>query len=207
MSDFNHGNPTDVLGLTAEMRTMLETMNNDRITKSPPGESAFNRNAFVTGASGSSGSLYLACFTARRTAVVTQVKVFTATTAAAATPTLCRIGIYKREDNNDITLLSSIPNDTTLFAGVATTYTRTLSSGFQKFLGQDYAVGLLVVSGFAMPNFVAPFNLNSTGYLTDVALASPQLNGRVASQADLPASVASANILATGMVFHAHLLQ
>jgi len=143
----------------------------------------------------STGNLRVAYFTAERTRVTTQVRAFVATTGAAATPTLARIGVYSVADNGDLTLVASTANDTSLFATIGAGYTRALTSSLTLVQGQRYAAGPLVVTGVTAPN-VMGIGLGSG---SSVALAdTPRMNGQVSGQTDLPASVPAASVVATG---------
>lgn len=154
------------------------------------GESTMHRRqvsstSVVTG----TGSLRLAYFTAKKTEMVTQLRIITGGTAAAATPTLCRVGWYSVAANGNLTLVGAIANDTTLFANTITAYTRSLVAPFLKVAGQRYAVGPLVVTGAA-----APTMLGHNALTTAEAGMAPKLGGLVAGQADLPASVVAASV-------------
>lgn len=139
---------------------------------------------------GSTQTLILTPFTARKTEAITQIKTITGSTAAGATPALCRMGFYQVNADGSITLLASHANDTTLFAATYTAYTKTLTSTFNKVAGQRYAHGILVVSGAAIPNFAG----GSTVIGSEAGLA-PAISLRVTGQTDLPASVAAGSVL------------
>lgn len=128
--------------------------------------------------------LILTYFTARKSETVNNVRVNTGNTAAAATPTLCRIGLYSVDGAGNLTLVASTANDTTLFAGTFTVYTRAFSVGYALVAGSRYALGLLVVSAAAMPKFGGIFP--GGGVNAEIAIA-PQLAGHITAQADLPA--------------------
>lgn len=155
------------------------------------GESSFPRISISQSNSSGSGNLRLAFFTARKTETITQVVAFTGTTAAAATPTLCRIGIYSVAANGDLTLVASTANDTTLFASTSTAYTRTLSASWSKVAGTRYAIGALVVSGATMPMLIG-----TSVIVSAVAAGPPLISAAISGQTDLPASVLSASVTA-----------
>jgi len=149
------------------------------------GESTLPRyavNFLFPGAFAGSGSLRGAQFAATKTETITKVKILTSTSVAAATPTLCRIGIYQVNPATGLhTLVASTPNDTTLFATASTAYTRTLSAPLAKVAGNRYSVCVLVVSAFALPGFA--------GMTGSVEMATaPSLTTRLDGQTDLPAS-------------------
>ncbi len=141
-----------------------------------------------------SGTLALTYWTADKSEAITTLTAFTGTTAAAATPTLCRMGIYSVADNGDITLVAATPNDTALFAATNTAYAKSLSGTFTKVAGVRYATAFLVVSGATMPTFHG-IQFPATGPTNTIVRVTPPIIGRVTSQTDLPASVAAASVV------------
>jgi len=158
----------------------------------------------VAAATGSmvSQSLRLTFFTARTSETVTQVRQWTGTTAAGATPSLCRLGLYSVAANGDIALVASTPNDTTLFAAANTAYTKSFSASYALATGLRYALGILVVSAAAMPSFYSAAAALSA---TELATA-PRLAAAVAAQADLPASVVAASLGLSALAFYSVVL-
>jgi hypothetical protein len=148
---------------------------------------------------GSSGSMRLTYFTPEKSVVASNVRVITGTTAAAATPTLCRIGLFSVAANGDLTLIGSTPNDTTLFAAASTAYSKALSASATLLAGQRYAMGILVVSGVGVPSFQGqvPVLLASEGAM------APALASVLSGQTDLPSSVAVGSLsFATNQRFY-----
>lgn len=143
------------------------------------------------------GIMGLTYFTARKSETITQLKTITGTTAAAATPTLCRMGLYLIS-GNALTLVAACANDTTLFAAASTAYTRSIVSpaSYAVVAGQRYATGLLQVSAAACATFCGdPYVLLP---ISEMSSTAPVLTGFLPGQADLPAlfyqsSVGSAN--------------
>ena len=164
------------------------------------GESTLLRTAVIfnngtTSVALGSGSMRGAAFTAVKTETITQVRMWTSTVAAAATPTLCRIGVYSIAANDDLVLLASTVNDISLFAAANTSYTRSLSASFAKVAGQRYVFAVLVVTAVAMPTFVG---VQSS---TEIAIA-PRIGVRVDSQADLPTTFSGASLTnSTGVIY------
>lgn len=172
------------------------------------GESVFDRAAHTTGVAATSQDLRLMGFRARTTQSIGQVRVVTGSTAAAATPTLCRFGVYQRNKTTNLhTLIASTANDIALFAAASTTYSKPFSTAFLKTAGEDYMVGILIVSGAAMPTFISPSAGVNAAYNTDFLNVFPKNTGLVAAQADLPATIAGASIVAAAPYAHALLLQ
>jgi hypothetical protein len=122
------------------------------------------------------------------------------TTAAGATPTLCRMGIYSVAANGNLTLIASTPNDTTLFATAGARYTRSLSTPFMKQSGQRYAVGLLIVTAAALPTIVG--YAGSSAELAE----SPRIVSYLAGQGDLAATITDATLSQFNAPLYAALL-
>lgn len=167
-----------------------------------PGQDTMSRfDIAIASASVSSQSIRFTFFTATRDETVTRVEMFSGTTAAAATPTLIRMGLYTVADNGDLTLVASTPNDTTLFAATTTLYNKALSAPYAMVKGQRYAFGILVVTAVATPTFYGHSSIPVA-----VALYPPRLAAAFSGQADLPASIASASLIATNQAFYAAFL-
>lgn len=146
---------------------------------------------FANNLTTASGSMRITYFTARKTETTTQVRTFSGSTAAGATPTLCRVGLYLVDaSDNGTSLVASIASDTALWATGSTAYTRSWSSSYAKIAGQRYALAQLIVTGAATPTWPGPTVL-AAGIQTDIN-ATPRLCGTLASQTDLPASFTAA---------------
>lgn len=157
------------------------------------GETSFDRQFAVGSATMTSGLLKLAYFKAKKTETITQLRMFTTGTAAGATPTLCRAGVYSVAANGDLTLAASIANDTTLFAGQNTSYTRSFSGGnLSKLAGQWYAVGIIVVTGAAAPTLLGQALGNST--IGVEMFVAPPLCAAFSSQTDLTSPITFASL-------------
>lgn len=150
----------------------------------------------------SNQGLRLTYFTARKTETTANVRMDTGGTAAAATPTLCRFGLYSVDSGGGGTLVASTANDTTLFAAGNTGYTRAWSTPYSKVAGQRYALAVLVVTGAATPTF---WGIGSAGLAADAGLA-PRLGGLLTGQADLPSSFTDASLTATAQCFYGAVL-
>lgn len=155
----------------------------------------------VNSVSHATGTLGLTFFTGDKTETINNVTAYTGSTAAAATPSLCRIGIYSVDGSGNLTLVASTPNDTALFAATTTAYQKALSASFSKVAGQRYAVGLLVISAAAMPTFMGPLAVSNP-----VAQASnvlePKLTARLTGQTDLPSSIAVGSLVSYSQRVH-----
>jgi hypothetical protein len=201
------------IGYTGSLADMRNAYFNDLIlgksspfgSDLPPDQGEFTTEAAYWSGGGvnvspTSGFLALVYFTAKRTETIAGITAYTNAVAAAPTPTIARMAIYDVASNGDITLNSSTPNDTTLFAAVSTTYQKNFSAPFNKVAGRRYAAGVLGVNAGAMPNFQGHFVVSALASTVGSG-AGPygRRNGAVAGQADLPANVAAGSVGNTHM--------
>jgi hypothetical protein len=156
------------------------------------GEETFPREAVGTTATMTSGMLRLSFFTATKTETVTSLACGVGSTAAAATPSLIRFGVYSVAENGDLTLIASTANDTALLATTFAKHTKALSESWSKTAGTRYAIGLLVVTGATAPI------VSATAGNPGINARAPRLTGSLTGQTDLPASVDNASIVNTG---------
>lgn len=146
-----------------------------------------------------SQSLYWVFFTADRDMTVSTITFRSGGTAAAATPSLIRWGLYSESIVGDLSLIASTPNDTTLLAAANTTYSKAFSASADVTMGSRYGAGLLVVSATTTPTMVG-----TGGGLGSGELSAPlKLNGILTSQTDLPSSVvaSSVGLQANGLLY------
>jgi hypothetical protein len=143
----------------------------------------------VAGVGMTSQALRLTYFTAPRSKTITKLGMVTTSTAAAATPTLIRLGLYTVAGNGDLTLVASTANDTTLLSATNTRYDKALSASYALVAGQRYALGALVVTSATVPNLMG-VNLA----VGTEAFLDPRMSAVVFSQADLPASISNATL-------------
>jgi hypothetical protein len=198
------GAPVEVLGpLTPTGQPRLAAL--VPTTELIVGEATMDRSTGLADAQQLQASvLSLHYFTAKKTDRVATVRMITGSFAAAATPTLARIGIYSVAPNGDLTLVGSTANDTALFAAAFTLYQKPLTTPFVKVAGQRYAVGPVVVSAAAMPSLLGGVYPQSG--VTDALLAvAPRITGAI-SATDLPASILGTSIVATRRHGYAELL-
>lgn len=164
-----------------------------------PGNRAWGaRTNFST----TSQALRLTNFDCPRDMLVSTVNVATDATAAGATPTLIRYGIYSVDPLQNITLIAATPNDTSMLAATTTGYPKALSTPVQLAAGQRYAMAFLIVTGAAAPSLRAPDPINIS--VQDSAVSSWP-GAQLASQTDLPASVAVGSLSATGTCIYFYL--
>lgn len=138
-----------------------------------------------------SGFLRLGFFQAQKTEVVNNI-IVPATVAAAATPTLCRMGLYSvNAITGDLTLIGASVNDTSLWSLIGwSPNIRALNTAVRKQAGSWYGIGGLAVTGVAVPAVAC-----ATTILGAVPLGQPAI--ALAAQADLPAFVPVASVLAS----------
>jgi hypothetical protein len=161
------------------------------------GQSTMPRDAVTsnTAANMTSGTMRLAFFTAEETFTATQMRLICGGTAATATPTLVRAGIYSVAKDGSLTLVAAIASDTSIFAATLTAYSRPFSTagGLPASLpivaGTRYAIGILVTSGVAVPALPGANALIASEFAQ-----TPRISGTVTGQTDLPTSVAAASI-------------
>lgn len=138
--------------------------------------------------------LRLSFFTARASMTVGSVRVFTTATAAGATPSVIRFGLYSVDTTDDslVSLLASTANDTALLASQNTAYTKALSANYTISGGTRYCFASLVVTAATAPTIACALSMGQTE-----AALPPRLGGYVAAQSDLPAGpVAAGSITA-----------
>lgn len=146
-----------------------------------------------TGSLLASQVLNLHYFTAPRTETLATMTTYTGSTAAAATPSLCRYGIYSIAANGAGTLVASTPNDTAIWAATNTAYPKAFSVPFAFQAAQRYAAAVLCVSAAAIPVLVTP--VFAALSLVDVVVgAAPRIAAFLGSQADLPSSFTNASL-------------
>jgi len=153
------------------------------------GESNIPRTGITAANTLTSGVLYLSYLTAQKTELVGRVRVVCAT-GAAATPTLCQVGLFSvgagDDLDADLTLLAASVSDTALLSASNTAYTVTFPSWVAKTAGQRYAVGVLVMSGAAMP-VLAGLPLSTLASVE--ASVPPILSAELSGQTDISGNV------------------
>lgn len=172
------------------------------------GEASIARFLAQTASAGtlSNQALRLTFFTARKTEAITQIRIPSGPTAAAATPTVCRVGIYSVAANGDGTLVQSIANDTTLWAAGNTDYLRSLSGTFNKVAGQRYAMGWLCVTGATAPTIPGFLFMGAGTPGNNASARAPRIGGSLSGQSDLPASFTDAGLAVFGVGLYGELV-
>lgn len=155
-------------------------------------------NSSISG--GGSGILHLTYFDASDAMTVSNFTVRGGGTAAGATPTLIRFGLYSVAANGDLTLIASTENDTTLFSTISANVTKAVTTPVAVTYGQRLAFGCLVVSAATLPTFVGTAGPGSA----EMAIA-PRISGALSSQTDLPSNITAGSVGAIGSIMYARL--
>jgi hypothetical protein len=161
------------------------------------------RNFVIGSATMTSGAVRLAYFTPQVSYTASTIITATASTAAAATPTLCRMGLYAVAANGDLTLVASCANDTALWAATTTEYSRALVSPatYTLIAGIRYAAGAICISASAVPTLIGSSGSNSA-----LLGRAPVLCKSIGGQTDLPASQVVAGLSATAQLIYVALV-
>lgn len=157
------------------------------------GEEVFDRQQVgSTSIAMTSGILRGAYFTARKTELITQVRMWTGAVAAGATPSLVRVGVWEANDDGSLgSLVASTTNDTALLSAINTQYTKSFAASFRKMRGRRYFVGLLVVTAATAPQMTGA----TFGAQGSIFGQSPVLGLGLGGQADLPATLSTGSVV------------
>ena len=156
------------------------------------GESNFPRFAITSSVTMTSHLLRIRFLRATKDETIATLRTSTTGTAAGATPSLVRWGIYEADAaGTTFTLVASTANDTALFSGTNTRYSKALSATWNKQSGKIYGCALLVVTAAAAPTIASPAAFVGSANET---LELPITYASLAAQADLPASLTSAGL-------------
>lgn len=160
------------------------------------GECSCDRRQAATNSTGlTSGSIYLAYFTAQKTEDITSLTITSGATAATAV-TLCRYGVYSVATSGNITLIHSTANDTGLLAVANTAYPKALDTTWLKTAGTRYALAILNIGSNAPT--VLSMSGQTAAALPAIWGKAPRWVGARAAQTDLPSSLTNAQVGDTG---------
>lgn len=159
------------------------------------GEIIPHRSAHLvhSGLTAANGTLYLHSFTAQSTHIINNVEMWAGSTAQVGA-TLIRMAVYKIENNDNGTLVSSTPNDTTLFNVAYGRFRQDLLTSWHKVTGYRYSIGLLIVGATTSPTLtiLSDASINNQSILRG---ASPFYTGQLnTTQSDLPANFLGSNV-------------
>lgn len=133
--------------------------------------------------------LSLNLFTAPQTFTASNVTVATGGTAAGATPTLTRFGIYTIAGTT-ATLAANVANDTSKLTATFTPYTYPLAAAYQFIAGVDYYFGALVVTGATAPVLAARAGsvVSANSGMDTIFGSGFRIGCQLTGQSDLPGS-------------------
>lgn len=160
-----------------------------------------------------SATLRLTYFTARKTETVGNLAMVTGSIgcgsgATPIAPTRCHMCVFSVAANGNLTLLAITANDTTLFSGTYTRYSRAVSGAtpFTKTAGNRYALGVLVVSLGSIPTFLGMTIGGSTNF-TVTGGTAPTMSRSLAGQViGVPSTIASASLSNDARMFYGEIL-
>lgn len=176
------------------------TMKSSAMMRRTGAEETIPRHAAInlTGITMSTGALRFSYFIASRSRVITQLSITTGNTAAGATPTLIKYGLYRVASNGDLTQIGVTANDTALFAATGTPYAKALTSSATIYEDQLYAIAAIVVTGATAPTVAGCLPVSATDLFQD-----PRESGVFTGQTDLLSSYTAAQIQITQSLFYA----
>lgn len=140
-----------------------------------------------------SGTLYVAYFTAPSSRSLTTLTVVVGTNGSLPTGiTVGRLALFSVDGSGNLTLMQASTNDTTLLSAQNTVYNKTITSAAVTG-GSRYAFGLLEV---ASGGTIGARGASSVSGLTAL---SPAICHSVGSQSDIPSSVPVGSLASTGI--------
>lgn len=149
--------------------------------------------SFATAAA--SQGLRMSYFTAETGGTTSSVTIVVGT-AAGATPTIARVGLYLLDGAGNGTLVASTTNDTALVSGANAPVTKAWTTPYLMVKGSRYAVGLLIVTAASLPTLAALVFDGTTFAVT------PRMTGFIAGQANLPASFTAGSVGTSGTMHY-----
>ena len=143
---------------------------------------------------GASGRTQFTHFRANRNISARNIEIVTTGTAAGATPTLVKVGLYSVGMNGDLTLLSQSANQTLLFAATNLRYRIPLTASVPIVRGTMYALAVLVVSGATLPTLSG-----QTVNGIEAGFVSPVMTTRQDGQTDLAATLTRSAVVSSNV--------
>lgn len=144
------------------------------------------RDASVTMAS---QTLRLSYVKAERTFTATKMRVRSGSTAAGATPTLCKLAVFEVAANGDLSRLARTSGDTAMLSATSTAYEYALDASVSVQAGHTYAFAILVVTAATAPTVQGMVHLTAAE-----AGWGERLCGQVSGQTDIISSIPSASV-------------
>lgn len=144
----------------------------------------------------SSGVTKLCYFSARKSQTIATAR--GASLGAGSGVTHAYFCVYSINAAGDGTLIGSTADDTSLFAGATTAYSKAFASPFQLIRGARYAAGILVTVTTTMPTIYS-----APGTVASELAQAPRLSGIQGSGLTAPAAsfLAAGVSLTNGMIY------
>lgn len=136
-----------------------------------------------------SGVLRLSYAKAERSFTATKMRVRSGSTAAGATPTLCKLGVFEVAANGDLTRLARTAGDTAMLSATSTAYEYALDAPVTVQAGKTYAFGLLVITSATAPTVQGMIHLTGAE-----AGWGERLCGQVPAQTDIISSIPGTSV-------------
>lgn len=156
------------------------------------GQSTFPRTDIISATALTTSGVRFTYFVSTKAIVTTQVRTLSGSTAAGATPTLAKIGLYLQNSDGSLTRVAVTANDTSLFAATATVYTSAWLSPYRMLSGQTYALGVIVVTGATAPTLLGPPGAQNAAQILEWGIL-PRVAANVADT-DLASSYTNAQL-------------
>lgn len=150
-----------------------------------------------------SGAVRLVYFTPGQNTTVSTILTYSGSTAAGATPSLVRVGLYTVASNGDLTLVARSASDTAMYAGTQTEYPKALDTtggypaSYTLVPGTRYAGAVIVVTGATAPTLTGATGIPAAGLAR-----APRLTAAFTGQTDLPTSIATGSLSSSGSLFY-----
>ena len=149
------------------------------------------------------GLIRLSYFRAIQTLPYTAIRCATGSTPAAATPTVCMMGLYSVASDDSLAQIAVTQNDTTLFAAANTDYQRSFVASVELVAGTVYAAGAIIVSAAATPTLMGA--VSAMGGVTAASMPAYSADRpcfSVTGQTTLPPSIAAGSLVVSTSNVH-----
>lgn len=167
------------------------------------GQETYSRLHATGYISSPSQRLRVTFFRARKTETVTKVLTISGNTAAAATPSLCKVGIWSIDETTyDGTLLGSA-SDTSMWAATTTEYEVALAASVDLTAGSLYAIATLCVTATTAPTLTGA---SLSGSMAAACKRGVPLCAYQSGQSDLPDPLDYSALTASGNALYAEVI-
>lgn len=138
------------------------------------------------------GTMVLSYLRATQTLDVTLIRAYTGATAAAATTTLFRLGLYEVLADGGLALVAAGVSDVTKIQTAWTSVGQSIAGRIVA--GRTYAVAVLAVGPGQMPTLAGTTSAAGVRLSSGVFFMDPKLSAQVPGLGDLPTTVAAASL-------------